>query len=134
MVEGGSDLVKDRTYHYRENGDRLLIVRLKDTSQVSLLVRPTSKADCSENGHKNYARLAVRSANSIESSGCLVIPEAGRYYKVNFTLISPKTPINMQLRALDPEVWIRDITDIKYWSGPTFSSSTLVLTPSVHEP
>jgi hypothetical protein len=134
MVEGESGMVKDRTYHHRENGERLLVVRLNDTSQISLLVRPTSKADCPENFEQTYAHLTTRSSNSITSRGCLAVPDASRYFKVDFTLVSPKTPINLQLRTLDPQVLIRDITDIKYWSGPTFNSSVLVLSPSGHEP
>jgi hypothetical protein len=134
MVEGESDLVKDRTYYHRQDGSRLLIVRLKDNSQVRLLVRPVAESECPENFEDTYARRVSLSGQMISSRGCLAIPTASRYFKVDFTLTSPKTPIDWQLHVLDPHVLIRDITDIKHWSGPTFSSSTLVLSPSGHEP
>ena len=130
MVEGESDLVKDRTYYHRRDGARLLIVRLKNASQARLLVRPVSESECPQNFEDIYARRVSQSGQKISSRGCLAIPAASRYFKVDFTLTSQTFPIDWKLRVLDPQVLIKDITDIKYWSGPTFSSSTLVLSPS----
>ena len=132
MVEGTPDLVKDRTYHHDSTGRRLLLVRLNDGGYLSLLARPVPRSACPP--RQDIANLISRSSTVISSRGCLVVPEASRFFLVDFTLSSPKSPAQFQLRTLDPYVHISGITNIKYWSGPTYNSNALILEPRGHKP
>ncbi len=77
----------------------------------------------------DVATLVSASANSVRSRGCLISAEAGRFFLIDFSLSSQKTPASAHLHALDPHVRMSGITDIKYWSGPTYDTNILVLKP-----
>jgi hypothetical protein len=134
IVEGSPDLVKDRTYQQSANGTRLLIVRFIDGAYLSVLVRPVLESECPKTPEQELASLISQSKTTIASRGCLVAPQANRFFQVDFKLSSPKIPVQRQLYVLDPYVRISGITNIKYWSGPTYDSNTLMLQPSRHKP
>ena len=134
MVEGSADLVKDRTYQRDSTERRFLLVRLADGGHLSVLVRPVSETRCQNSLNQSSAILISQSSTAVASRGCLAAPKAGRFFQVDFTLSSPKVPVQSQLRTLDPHLRISGITDIKYWSGPTYDSNTLTLRPRGHKP
>ena len=128
VVEGEPGLIKDRTYYYQEGGRRLLLTRMANGSELSLLLRPVSQADCPGNFEDTYARLARRTGTAISSRGCLAVEQSGKFFRIDFTLVSPKAPLEQELRTLAPQAWIYD------FRNPSIVSPVLVLSPSGHEP
>ena len=128
VVEGEPGLIKDRTYYHQEGGKRLLLTRMTNGSELSLLLRPVSQSDCPNNPQNTYARLTKRTGTAITSKGCLAVQRSGKFFRIDFTLFSPNAPLEQELRRLAPQAWIYD------FRNPSIVSPVLVLSPSGHEP
>jgi len=132
VVEGAPNAVADRTYQQSSTGRRFLQTRFANGDSLTLLLRP--EGSCQVASDQTIAKIITQSAKMISGRGCLAAPNAGRFFKVDFTLSSPNGLASQRLRLLEPSVRISRITNAKYTYGPTYDSNTLWLEPGPTEP
>ena len=126
--------VRDKTYQLSASGQRFLLVRLTDGGYLSFLLRPVASCSGSITSGQSVAKAAKVSAARISSRGCLAIPDAGRFFQVDFELVRPSGDASLQLQQIEPSVQISGIGNIKHTFGPVYESNTVWLKPRRNEP